>query len=106
MESIFSNLGNSRDRSSETFLDDYEAKVKALIEDAADYNMSSLSPRREDNMEYYNGDLPRLDNGEDTPVFGDPGTQDPVNRSTAVSTDVRDTIMAIMPSLMRIFTSS
>lgn len=106
MDRLFSSLGNHRDRSSETFLDDYEARIKAMIDDAADYNMSNLSPRRETNMEYYNGTLPALEDDGGEPVLGDPNVQDPVNRSTAVSTDVKDTVMAILPSLMRIFTSS
>ena len=82
----------------------YDNFIAALIEDAADYDESELSPARVENMEYYQGDLPRLDIEPDA-TTGD-YTADDKNRSTAVSSEVQDTVMAILPSLMRIFTSS
>lgn len=109
MESIFANLGKGESNfsaSSDQDVDNYEAKVKALIADAVDYNRSELSPDRERNLEYYYGIAPGLDDIANPEVYGDPETGDTVNRSTVVSTDVRDAVMAIMPSLMRIFTSS
>lgn len=113
MERIFENIGSglNGDRDDYSALDNYEAKVKALIADAVDYSLSSLSPDREENLKYYYGMSPGLDRDPDEePVYssGDetPEGPAPVNKSTVVSTDVRDTVMAILPSLMRIFTSS
>jgi hypothetical protein len=114
MESIFQNIG-ARQQSPDTSLDDdfigsYEYRIKAMIADAADYNDSYLSPQREENLKFYNGDWPPLE-----PVTFDDGLEgDPMppdeeeldNRSHAVSTDVRDTVMAILPSLVRIFCST
>lgn len=109
MESIFANLGtggSDQRVDNDEFVDNYEAKVKALIADAVDYDRSELSPERETNLKYYYGDAPGLDGLADPAVFGDPEPAEQINRSTAVSTDVRDAVMAIMPSLIRIFTSS
>lgn len=87
-------------RTSEDQKSDYEMYIFALIEDADDYEESFLAPKREEAEEYYQGIRPYL-NSEDTE--DDPQES---GRSTVVSTTVRDTIMAIMPSLIRIFTSS
>jgi len=82
----------------------YENYIASLIADAVDYDESFLSPERVENMRYYDGEYPRL------AVTSEEATgdieEDDVNRSQAVSTDVQDTVMAIMPSLMRIFFSS
>jgi hypothetical protein len=61
-----------------------------LIEDARFYNLDIRAPKREMAMRYYQGIEPYLDEQ---------------GRSTIVSTEVRDTILQIMPSLMRIFTA-
>jgi len=111
MESIFSHLGTAKSANVDVdAVDEYEARVKAMIADSVDYNDSELSPQREDNLKYYYGELPGLDSDDDpdSVIMGDGTTQgtDAANRSTIVSTDVRDTVMAIMPSLIRIFTSS
>lgn len=110
MESIFANLGKAendfRPTMTDEDVDSYEAKIKALIADAVDYNRSELSPEREMNLEYYYGIAPGLEETPDTEIYGDPEVAETPNRSTVVSTDVRDAVMAIMPSLMRIFTSS
>lgn len=103
MESIFAGIGTPRSYEMAEEGDQYENKIKALIADAVDYNDSNLSPEREDNLKYYYGDLPGLDLGEEE--LQDPDNNG-VNRSEAVSTDVRDTVMAILPSLMRIFCST
>jgi hypothetical protein len=68
----------------------YEFTVRALIDDAESFEESTLSPDREENLQYFYGEIPEPE-GEGT--------------STAVSTDFRDTVMAIIPSLIRIFTS-
>jgi hypothetical protein len=111
MDTIFANLnmgGNDqRTRSDDDeFIDNYEAKVKALIADAVDFDRSDLSPERERNLKYYHGISPGLDDMPSPEVYGDPDPDEKVNRSQAISTDVRDAVMSIMPSLIRIFSSS
>jgi hypothetical protein len=116
MESIFSNLPSEKsDMSADEYaeIDNYEARIKALISDAADFNDSDLSPEREENLKMYYGLLPALSRDPDEAINGQYDSyddtaefRDEANRATVVSTDVRDTVMAIMPSLIRIFTSS
>jgi hypothetical protein len=69
----------------------YTASVRDLIEDAVSFEESVLGPARDDNLRFFYGEIPEPE-GE--------------GKSTAVSTDFRDTVMAILPSLMRIFTST
>ncbi len=69
----------------------YEAAIRAMIDDAYSFEESVLGPAREENLKYFYGEYPEED--------GD-------GKSPAVSTDFRDTVMAILPSLMRIFTST
>jgi hypothetical protein len=69
----------------------YGATVRAMIDDAQSYEESVLGPGRDENLRYFYGEYPEQD--------GD-------GKSSAVSTDFRDTVMAILPSLMRIFTST
>jgi len=69
----------------------YTATVRAVIDDAVSFEESVLAPAREENLEFFYGD---------TPAPEGPG------KSSLVSTDFRDTVMAILPSLMRIFTST
>ena len=69
----------------------YEYTVRAMIDDAHDFEENTLAPAREENLRYFYAEEPEKD-GEGT--------------SSAVSTDFRDTIMAIIPSLIRIFTST
>lgn len=69
----------------------YAYTVQTLIDDAQSFEESTLSPDREENLEYFYGQVPAPE-GEGT--------------STAISTDFRDTVMAILPSLIRIFTSA
>jgi len=69
---------------------DYAAAVWAIIEDARDYNESFLAPAREYAAALYNGDIPdAVDEG----------------RSSIVITEVRDLVLAMLPSLIRQFTS-
>jgi hypothetical protein len=68
----------------------YENVVRDLIDDAQSFEDSTLSPDREENLEYFYGNTPAPD-GE--------------GKSSAISTDFRDTVMAILPSLIRVFTS-
>ena len=72
-------------------------QLKAILssehQDAmASMSNSKLSSEREDNLDYYNGvmsDMPSIE-----------------GRSSAISTDIADTIEGLMPSLMDIFASS
>jgi len=69
----------------------YQATITAMIDDAKEFEDSTLGPNRDENLHYFYGEYPEPE-GE--------------GKSTAVSTDFRDTVMAILPSLIRIFTSS
>ena len=69
----------------------FGAVVKAAIDDAENYIDDYIAPRRELSMSFYRGDF--LGNEEE-------------GRSQIVMTEVRDTIQAMMPSLLRIFTAS
>ena len=69
---------------------DYVAAVHAIIEDARDFNESFLAPAREYATALYNGELP--------------GAADE-GRSSIVLTEVRDLVLAMLPSLVRLFTS-
>jgi hypothetical protein len=71
--------------------DELQGIVGKEIEDAIDYSDNWISPYRATATEYYRGD-----------PFGD----EEEGRSQVVSMDVRDTVQAIMPSLMRIFHST
>ena len=85
--------------------DFYEYSVLALIQDAVSYEESDLAPNRETATRYYYGMEPSLDGKEVMDLTGDPPVTDEAadNRSTVVSTDVKDTVLSIMPTLMRIF---
>lgn len=71
--------------------DEFAAAVKAAIADAADYIDTNIAPERETAQKYYNGE-----------PFGN----EEEGRSQVVMTEVRDTILAMMPSLLRVFTAS
>lgn len=90
MDHIFQSVGGKGNERPDDDVDEYEHKVKQLIADAREYDQNTRSLVREEHMKYYMGLEPGL-NEE--------------GRSTIVITDVRDTILAIMPSLMRIFTA-
>ncbi len=83
--------------------------VKALIADTVEYEETYQARDREIAQRYYDGLEPALNVPAEDPIFGDPPLDDETNddgRSTIVSTDVRDTVLSILPSLMRIFASS
>ena len=69
---------------------DIQAIVAGEIEDSVDYIDSTISPLRALATEYYRGD-----------PFGN----EEEGRSQVVSRDVRDTVQAILPSLMKVFFS-
>jgi hypothetical protein len=75
-----------------------ESALKALLANEkadalASVSTSKLASERERALDYYNGDM-----SQDMPSMD--------GRSSAVSTDVMDTVEGLMPSLMEIFTSS
>ena len=71
--------------------EEFSAVVGSAIDDAADYIDEYIAPMREAATAYYRGDL-----------FGN----EEENRSTIVLTEVRDTVLQVLPSLLRVFTSA
>jgi len=69
---------------------DVQAIVTAEIEDAVDFIDNTISPERALAVEYYRGE-----------PFGN----EEEGRSQVISRDVRDTVQAILPSLMKVFFS-
>jgi hypothetical protein len=126
MERIFANFKEDRGATSTPGSYDpgdpetYKEYIQAMISDARDYEASVLAGARNVAQEYYYGYLPRLDGsvslaGSDTTVIEDPNAtydqilgadKESANRSTYVSTDVRDAIMLMMPGLIRLFAAS
>jgi len=97
----------------------YEQFIQALIRDSRDYEGSVLAPVRDKSQKYYYGLLPSLNPDgspySDTLIIQDPDAtyeqilgydQESANKSTYVSTDVRDAVMLMLPSLIRLFGSS
>lgn len=71
--------------------EEFAAVVGAAIDDAADYIDEWIAPARETATSFYRGD--QFGNEEE-------------NRSTIVLTEVRDTVLQVLPSLLRVFTSA
>jgi hypothetical protein len=71
--------------------EEFQGAVKAAITDAADYIDDEVAPAREKSLKYYRGD-----------AFGN----EEEGRSQVVMTEVRDVVLAMMPSLLRVFTAS
>ena len=69
--------------------EEFRSRVRMAIEDAATYIDTYIAPERENAMSYYLGN-----------DFGD----EEEGRSQVVMTEVRDTVLAMLPSLLRIFT--
>jgi len=80
----------------------YNQIILAMIEDAESFDREYLTPDREEADAYYKGFRPGLGDDDDD---ADQDDDDAVNRTSIVATEVRDTILAILPSLIRIFTS-
>jgi hypothetical protein len=70
--------------------EEFRYRVFRAIEDTATYIDSYIAPERERAMSYYLGD--KFGNEED-------------GRSQVVMTEVRDTVLSMLPSLLRVFTS-
>jgi hypothetical protein len=93
MPQIFPKLRQELDTSGYGASDDhtdYQASVWAIIEDARDYNETTSQPVREAMAQLYDGQIP---------LVADEG------RSSIVLTEVRDLVLAMLPSLVRQFTS-
>jgi hypothetical protein len=97
----------------------YEYFIQAMIRDSRDYEASVLAPARDTAQKYYYGYLPALNPDgspySDTQIIQDPNAtyeqilgydQETANRSSFVSTDVRDAVLLMLPSLVRLFASS
>lgn len=70
--------------------EEYESRIMSAVQGAEDYIDTFITPQRVEAAEYYRA-----------APFGD----EEDGRSQIVLSEVRDTIQAILPSLMRIFTS-
>jgi len=97
--------------------DTYKYFIHALITDSRDYENSVLAPKRDEAQKYYYGMLPTMGvTGpySDTLIVEDPnatyeeilGPAEGPSKSSFVSTDVRDAILMMLPSLVRIFAAS
>jgi hypothetical protein len=96
----------------------YQHFIHALITDARDYENSVLAPKRDEAQKFYYGLLPSLGVAgspySDTLIIEDPnatyeeilGPTEGPSKSSFVSTDVRDAILTMLPSLVRIFAAS
>ena len=93
----------------------YENFLHTLMSDSADYENAFLAVDRAEAQQYYYGYLPWIGPyNPGAPYIGeDPlatlgeilnkDNEDQPNRSTFVSTDVRDAVMMVLPSLVRLF---
>jgi hypothetical protein len=97
----------------------YDDYISALIRDSRDYEGSVLAAARDEAQKYYYGYLPALNpDGSpytDTQIIQDPNAtyeqilgydQESANKSSFVSTDVRDAILLTLPALIRLFDAS
>ncbi len=123
MERIFASFRDSGGSNTSSYdpddPDSYEQYLHAMITDSRDYEGSVLAANRDYAQKYYYGLLPTLypdDNPYSDVTFVqdrdatyeeyNKNDQDTANRSTFVSTDVRDAIMLMLPSLIRLFGAS
>jgi hypothetical protein len=97
----------------------YDDYIAAMIRDSRDYEGSVLAAARDEAQKYYYGYLPALNpDGSpytDTQIIQDPNAtyeqilgydQESANKSSFVSTDVRDAILLTLPALIRLFDAS
>lgn len=71
--------------------DEFKGVITSEVQDAIDYIDNTISLERNLASQYYRGE-----------PFGD----EEEGRSSVISMDVRDTVQSILPSLMKVFTSS
>ena len=122
IERLFAHFKDSKSEPSATYdpndPESYEAYLQSMFEDATDYETAILAGDRSEAALYYAGLEPSMDytdvsgpyRGEDpNQTLGELLDQDKKNRpnrSTFVSTDVKDAIMLMLPSLVRLFGAS
>jgi hypothetical protein len=121
LERIFATFkeGGAADAYDPADPESYEQFIQALIRDSRDYEGSVLAPGRDTAQKYYYGYLPSLNPDgtpySDTLIIQDPNAtyeqilgydQDSANRSSFVSSDVRDAVMLMLPGLVRLFAGS
>jgi hypothetical protein len=122
LERIFSTFkegGPAGDTYDPSDPDSYEPYIQALIRDSRDYEGSVLAAARNQSQLYYYGYLPSLNPDgtpySDTMIIQDPNAtyeqilghdKETANKSAYVSTEVRDAVMLMLPSLIRLFASS
>jgi hypothetical protein len=122
MERIFAHFKDPNPPSSASYdpqdPDSYDQYIRAMMGDAIDYETAFLQVDRNNAQLYYYGMQPWI--GPHTPgspyIGEDPNAtlgeilnkdnEDQPNRSTYVSTDVRDAVMYMLPSLIRLFGAS
>ena len=90
MESL-KEQGIELDNPNEMSDDEFNGIITSEVQDAIDYIDNTISLERNVASQYYRGE-----------PFGD----EEEGRSSVVSMDVRDTVQSILPSLMKVFTSS
>ena len=126
MERIFASFKESQDKGGgnsgsydPSNPDSYNEYIQAIISDARDYEGTVLAHERNEAQSYYYGYLPGL-NKDGSPYTDSFIIQDPTatyaeilgydketaNRSTFVSTDIRDAVMLMLPALIRLFGAS
>jgi hypothetical protein len=121
LERIFSTFkeGGPSDNYDPSDPDSYEPYIQMLIRDSRDYEGSVLAAKRNEAQLYYYGYYPSL-NPDGTPYSDSQIIEDPnatyeqilghdketPNKSSYVSTDVRDAVMLMLPSLIRLFAAS
>jgi hypothetical protein len=119
LERIFSTFKEGGEPYDPSDPDSYEPYIQALIRDSRDYEGSVLAAARNQAQLYYYGYLPSLNPDgtpySDTQIIQDPNAtyeqilghdKETPNKSSYVSTDVRDAIMLMLPSLIRLFAAS
>ena len=124
MERLFASFKDSGGSNTSSYdpgdPDSYAQYIHAMITDSRDYEGSVLAHDRDYAQKFYYGLLPTLNGVDDNPwsdttIVQDPTatyeevsgrTQDEANRSRYVSTDVRDAVMMMLPSLIRLFAAS
>ena len=93
VDAIFENLPPDGGRGSapaDEQTSDYASRIRGMIDDAREFCAEVLMPRRVAGMQLYLGMIPEIDCE---------------GKSSIVRTEVRDTILQMLPSVMRIFTA-
>jgi hypothetical protein len=122
VEQLFAHFKDQKSQPNATYdpnePESYEAYLFSMMDDAGDYEYSILAGDRSEAQLYYYGYEPSIDYtdvagpyiGEDpNQTLGellDKDKKNRPNRSTYVSTDVKDAILLMLPGLIRLFGAS